>query len=156
MRARARRTSAPPALCFACPLTRPRHPHKRHQDLQQHQIVAATGITPSVEWKFGDGEQATTVRIKPRMTVTTNDGAIETVRQWRRHHTPHVLPSHARLTKRRITNRTQVNTISPTTNSHRAPTKGARAQQRFAALSISWLRLCAGIVRWGDWVRSLD
>lgn len=50
------------------------------QDLQQHQIVAATGVTPTVEWKFGDGEQATTVRIKPRMTVTTNDGAIEAVR----------------------------------------------------------------------------
>ncbi|WMW80872.1 LysR family transcriptional regulator [Undibacterium cyanobacteriorum] len=50
------------------------------EDLQRHQIIAASGVTPSVEWKFGDGDQATTVRIKPRMTVTTNDGAIEAVR----------------------------------------------------------------------------
>lgn len=51
----------------------PNHPH----DLQQHQIVAATGVTPSVEWKFWQEQQALSVRLRPRLTVTTNDGAIE-------------------------------------------------------------------------------
>ena len=51
----------------------PNHPH----DLQQHRIVAATGVTPSVEWKFWQDQQALSVRLRPRLTVTTNDGAIE-------------------------------------------------------------------------------
>ena len=51
----------------------PNHPH----DLQQHRIVAATGVTPSVEWKFWQEQQALSVRLRPRLTVTTNDGAIE-------------------------------------------------------------------------------
>lgn len=51
----------------------PNHPH----DLQQHRIVAATGVTPSVEWKFWQEQHALSVRLRPRLTVTTNDGAIE-------------------------------------------------------------------------------
>ena len=51
----------------------PTHPH----DLHQHRIIAATGVTPSVEWKFWQEEQALSVRLHPRLTVTTNDGAIE-------------------------------------------------------------------------------
>lgn len=51
------------------------------EDLKQHHIVAAAGVSPSVEWKFGDSDHAATVRIKPRLTVTSNDGAIAAVLQ---------------------------------------------------------------------------
>lgn len=49
------------------------------EDLKQHHIVAASGVTPSVEWKFGESDHATSIRIKPRLTVTSNDGAIAAV-----------------------------------------------------------------------------
>lgn len=52
---------------------------QRPLDLQRHMIVAAAGISPSVEWKFGGAGNATTVRIKPRLTVTSNDAAIDAV-----------------------------------------------------------------------------
>jgi DNA-binding transcriptional LysR family regulator len=48
-------------------------------DLKQHHIVAASGVSPSIEWKFGENEHASTLRIKPRLTVTSNDGAIAAV-----------------------------------------------------------------------------
>ena len=53
----------------------PQHPG----DLQRHTIVAAAGVSPSVEWKFGDAANgnATAVRIKPRLTVTSNDAAMD-------------------------------------------------------------------------------
>jgi len=53
----------------------PQHP----TDLQRHTIVAAAGISPSVEWKFGGPGSAKAVRIKPRLTVTSNDAAIDAV-----------------------------------------------------------------------------
>ena len=34
-------------------------------------------MTPSVEWKFWHQEQPVPVRLQPRLTVTTNDGAID-------------------------------------------------------------------------------
>lgn len=55
------------------------------EDLKRHQIVASTGVTPSVEWKFGDNDNdsdsdnAAAIRIKPRLTVTSNDGTIAAV-----------------------------------------------------------------------------
>jgi DNA-binding transcriptional LysR family regulator len=42
--------------------------------------VAASSISPNIEWKFGDDESAKAIRIKPRLTVTSNDGAIAAVR----------------------------------------------------------------------------
>ncbi|AZP11794.1 LysR family transcriptional regulator [Undibacterium parvum] len=45
-------------------------------DLAQHCIVAASGVTPFVEWKFGQ-DSKTTIRVKPRLTVSSNDAAIE-------------------------------------------------------------------------------
>lgn len=53
----------------------PRHP----ADLQRHAIIAASGISPRLEWKFGGVDHPTTVRMKPRLTVTSNDAAIEAV-----------------------------------------------------------------------------
>lgn len=48
-------------------------------DLPQHQIVAAVGVTPTVEWKFNLNGDTSAVRIKPRLTVSSNDAAIEAV-----------------------------------------------------------------------------
>ncbi len=53
----------------------PRHP----DDLLRHTIVAASGVTPRVEWKFGAVDDPTTVRLRPRLTVTSNDAAIAAV-----------------------------------------------------------------------------
>jgi DNA-binding transcriptional LysR family regulator len=50
----------------------PDHP----ADLLRHTIIAASGISPRVDWKFGAAGDPTMVRIKPRLTVTSNDAAI--------------------------------------------------------------------------------
>lgn len=51
----------------------PLHP----DDLSQHQIVVATNLGPHVEWRFNEKNQVKAVRLKPRLTVTSNDAAIE-------------------------------------------------------------------------------
>jgi DNA-binding transcriptional LysR family regulator len=51
----------------------PQHP----ADLLRHTIIAATGVSPRVEWKFGAVDDPTMVRMKPRLTVTSNDAGIE-------------------------------------------------------------------------------
>lgn len=53
----------------------PQHP----ADLLRHTIIAASGISPRVEWKFGAVDDPSMVRVKPRLTVTSNDAAIEAV-----------------------------------------------------------------------------
>lgn len=53
----------------------PQHP----ADLLRHTIIAASGISPRVEWKFGAVDDPTMVRLKPRLTVTSNDAAIDAV-----------------------------------------------------------------------------
>lgn len=45
-------------------------------DLANHKIVTASSVSPVVDWKFAQG---ITVRVKPRLTVTSNDAAIEAV-----------------------------------------------------------------------------
>lgn len=51
----------------------PQHP----ADLAEHAIMVASGVSPRVEWKFGEAEKTVTVRMKPRLTVTSNDAAID-------------------------------------------------------------------------------
>ncbi|MBP0598739.1 LysR family transcriptional regulator [Herbaspirillum sp. LeCh32-8] len=51
----------------------PQHP----ADLLRHTVIAASGVSPRVEWKFGAVDDPTMVRMKPRLTVTSNDAAIE-------------------------------------------------------------------------------
>lgn len=46
-------------------------------DLKQHQVIVASSLSQSVEWKFADHGEPLSVRIKPRLTVSSNDGAIE-------------------------------------------------------------------------------
>lgn len=53
----------------------PQHP----ADLLRHTVVAASGISPKVEWKFGAADDPTLVRMRPRLTVTSNDAAISAV-----------------------------------------------------------------------------
>lgn len=50
----------------------PEHP----ADLLKHHIIASTGISPRVDWKFGALDDPTTVRMKPRLTVSSNDAAV--------------------------------------------------------------------------------
>jgi DNA-binding transcriptional LysR family regulator len=45
-------------------------------ELAKHKIVAASGVTPVMDWKFA---RDIAVKVKPRLTVTSNDAAIEAV-----------------------------------------------------------------------------
>lgn len=51
----------------------PQHP----ADLLRHTIIAATSVSRRAEWKFGAAEEPTLVRTTPRLTVTSNDAAVE-------------------------------------------------------------------------------
>jgi len=46
-------------------------------DLSSHTLIAASAVTPTCEWKFGQGAEQSSVRVKPRLTVNTNDAALE-------------------------------------------------------------------------------
>ena len=48
-------------------------------DLQQHTVVLANGITPNSEWDLVQHGQSHTVRLQARMTTTTNDAALAAV-----------------------------------------------------------------------------
>ncbi|GGX36324.1 LysR family transcriptional regulator [Undibacterium squillarum] len=45
-------------------------------DLTHHQIIAATGVGTNAEWKFAHKGEPLSMRVKPRLTVSTNDAAI--------------------------------------------------------------------------------
>jgi len=49
------------------------------EDLAGHSIVSASGVSSLSEWRFGVDERKQSVRVKPRMTTTTNDSAISAV-----------------------------------------------------------------------------
>ena len=55
----------------------PLHP----RDLQSHRLVAPTGATSALDWKFYAHGKSISVRVAPRLTVTTNEAAIEAVRE---------------------------------------------------------------------------
>jgi len=46
------------------------------EDLANHLVVAASAVSPAIEWKFAEGQ---VVRVKPRLSVTSNDSAIAAV-----------------------------------------------------------------------------
>ncbi|MEP1933699.1 MAG: LysR family transcriptional regulator [Roseibium sp.] len=55
---------------------------KTPADLQKHQIVSASPVSPTTEWRFGH-EMQETVRIKPRLTVSSVATAISVAkRNW--------------------------------------------------------------------------
>ena len=45
-------------------------------DLAKHTVVAASPVSPSVDWKFTNGKKTTSVKLAPRLTVTSNEAAI--------------------------------------------------------------------------------
>lgn len=47
--------------------------------LSGHTIIVATGISATSDWKFGQGFKLSAVRVKPRLTVSSIDAAIEAV-----------------------------------------------------------------------------
>lgn len=51
---------------------------KEPADLEQHVIVSATSVT-SGDWRFAEGERAFHQKVAPRLSVTSNDAAIDAV-----------------------------------------------------------------------------
>jgi DNA-binding transcriptional LysR family regulator len=51
------------------------------EDLGNHVIVAARPPAQSIEWKFSQGKNTLSVRLKPRLCVTSNDAAVEAALQ---------------------------------------------------------------------------
>lgn len=51
----------------------PANPHA----LADHAIIVATSLTTNIEWRFMQADKPLSVRIKPRLSVTSNDSAIE-------------------------------------------------------------------------------
>ena len=47
------------------------------EDLNQHTIISASSVSPQVEWQFEQQGQKIQIKIKPRLTMTNNDAAIE-------------------------------------------------------------------------------
>ena len=56
---------------------------KRHGKLKQpsqlarHTILAASPVSPTIEWRFADGRKGVSVKVQPRLTVTSNEAAIQ-------------------------------------------------------------------------------
>jgi DNA-binding transcriptional LysR family regulator len=48
-------------------------------ELAKHLIVAATAVTPTVDWKFHQGKKTVSIRVKPRLSVSSIDAALEAV-----------------------------------------------------------------------------
>jgi len=46
-------------------------------ELLSHNIISASGVSPTNEWKFSQGLKLFSVRVKPKLTVSSNDAAIE-------------------------------------------------------------------------------
>jgi DNA-binding transcriptional LysR family regulator len=46
-------------------------------DLAAHTIIASTRTTPTNEWRFPSEKETLAVRVQPRLTVSSNDAAIE-------------------------------------------------------------------------------
>lgn len=44
--------------------------------LEAHDIIAASGLTPTSDWRFEHNGKPLTARVRPRMTSTSNDAAI--------------------------------------------------------------------------------
>lgn len=49
--------------------------------LPKHTLIATTAVSPTQEWKFGRGSDLSSVRVKPRLTISTTDAALEAALQ---------------------------------------------------------------------------
>ena len=54
------------------------HP-KKPEDLSDHRIILARGLSPTNELKFSNGDKSTSVRVTPSLTVSDNDSAEKAV-----------------------------------------------------------------------------
>ncbi|HMW77227.1 MAG TPA: LysR family transcriptional regulator [Rhodocyclaceae bacterium] len=62
---------ASPDYLSRCPaLVEPR-------DLAKQTVIAASPVSPGLEWRLGSGKQQVSIRVQPRLTVTNNAAAIE-------------------------------------------------------------------------------
>jgi len=50
---------------------------QRPADLTGHTIIAASSVAPTTEWRFNESGRTVAVKVRPRLTTTTNDSAIE-------------------------------------------------------------------------------
>ena len=50
-------------------------------DLHQHAIVSASGVTRLPEWRLVENGEVRVVKLRPRLTTTTNDSAVSAVLQ---------------------------------------------------------------------------
>ncbi len=50
-------------------------------ELARHTIVAASPVSPSNDWRFGVGKQSVITKVRPRLSVTSNDAAIHAALQ---------------------------------------------------------------------------
>jgi len=49
---------------------------QRPEDLAQHCLISTATVAPPRDWRFADGDAACVIKVKPRLTTTTNDSAI--------------------------------------------------------------------------------
>ena len=49
---------------------------KSPAELARHTIIAASPVSPNVDWKFAQGKKTLGVRLTPRLSVTSNEAAI--------------------------------------------------------------------------------
>ncbi len=49
---------------------------KSPADLARHTIIAASPVSPSVDWKFAHGRKILGIKLTPRLSVTSNEAAI--------------------------------------------------------------------------------
>lgn len=50
-------------------------------DLKAHRLIAALGVSPTMDWNFGDAEKRWVVKVQPQIMVNTNDASLEAARQ---------------------------------------------------------------------------
>ena len=74
---RARRVGSVRLVLCASPQYIQEHGIPLHPDeLDQHSIIASKAGNNGLDWRFPDGKTIKSVKVKPRLTVTTNDAAI--------------------------------------------------------------------------------
>lgn len=65
-------------VVFGAPKYIEKHGQPQHpEDLVNHALIQSLAVTPSREWAFQIGGSRTSVHIKPRVQMNTNDAAIE-------------------------------------------------------------------------------
>lgn len=63
-------------VCAAPDYLKTRGMPRTPADLAKHTVIAANPASPSVDWKFTTDRKTTSVKLVPRLTVTSNEAAI--------------------------------------------------------------------------------